>query len=283
MHAALETIRLIRLIRGSLFCHLRSETTWRTIGTLPSLVLFVATASCGSSEAADRPPNVVLIVSDDQGYNDLGVNNPEVMTPALDRLAREGVRLTNFYVAWPACTPSRGAADRPLSAAQRRLRHDPERSPRLRTQVFGRRVRGHLRTHRRHGHPRILLPAVLKTAGYRSGIYGKWDLGTLKRYLPLQKGFDDFYGFVNTGIDYFTHEHYGVPSMYDGNEPTTKDKGTYCTDLFRDHGVEFLRANRDKPFLLYLPFNAPHSARISIPSSVRPPRGRPEFKAKFPT
>src|SRR5688572_20735499 len=73
---------------------------------IASLLLLTAVVRL---DAADRPPNVVLIVSDDQGYNDLGLTNPEVITPALDRLAREGVRLTSFYVAWPACTPSRGA------------------------------------------------------------------------------------------------------------------------------------------------------------------------------
>jgi arylsulfatase A len=237
----------------------------------------------GSSAAADQPPNVVLIVSDDQGYNDLGVNNPEVMTPALDRLAREGVRLTSFYVAWPACTPSRAA----LLTGRYPQRNGVYDMIRNEAPDFGHKYSAaeYEVTFERIGGMdtrEILLPAGLKTAGYRSGIYGKWDLGTLQRYLPLQKGFDDFYGFVNTGIDYFTHERYGVPSMYDGNEPTTKDKGTYCTDLFRDRGVEFLRANRDKPFLLYLPFNAPHSAS-NLDSVIRSSaQGPPEFKAKFP-
>ena len=106
----------------------------------------------------------------------------------------------------------------------------------------------------------ILLPKVLATAGYVSGIYGKWDLGVHKRFLPLARGFDDFYGFVNTGIDYFTHERYGVASMYRNNGPTTEDKGTYCTYLFQRESMRFLKQNQDKPFFLYLPFNAPHGA-----------------------
>src|SRR5688572_3959085 len=71
--------------------------------------LCLACTLANEARSADRPPNIVLIVSDDQGYNDLGLTNSEVLTPALDRIAREGVRLTSFYVAWPACTPSRGA------------------------------------------------------------------------------------------------------------------------------------------------------------------------------
>ncbi|HVJ87063.1 MAG TPA: sulfatase-like hydrolase/transferase [Caulifigura sp.] len=251
---------------------------------LPVIATFVLLAAMAiDSRAADRPPNIVLIVSDDQGYNDLQLHNSEVLTPTLNRLARDGVYLKKFYVAWPACTPSRAAM---LTGRfpQRNGVYDMIRNEApdyghkytpAEYEVTFERVGG-MDTRE------IILPAVLKQAGYTSAIYGKWDLGTLKRFLPLQKGFDDFYGFVNTGIDYFTHERYGVPSMYDGNEPTEKDKGTYCTDLFRDHAVSFIKANRDKPFFLYLPFNAPHSAS-NLDSVIRSaPQGPDEFKAKFP-
>jgi len=106
----------------------------------------------------------------------------------------------------------------------------------------------------------VLIPRVLKEAGYASGIFGKWDLGQLHRFLPLQRGFDEFYGFTNTGIDYWTHERYSVPSMRCGNTPTTQDKGTYATDLFRREAVRFVRSRKDHPFFCYVPFNAPHGA-----------------------
>jgi arylsulfatase A-like enzyme len=106
----------------------------------------------------------------------------------------------------------------------------------------------------------VLIPRVLKQAGYVSGIFGKWDLGQLHRFLPLQRGFDEFYGFTNTGIDYWTHERYGVPSMYRNNKPTTEDKGTYVTDLFRREALRFIEKNKDRPFFCYVPFNAPHGA-----------------------
>lgn len=236
--------------------------TFPTTGLLLFLAALVPLAcTLRPSTASERPPNIVLIVSDDQGYNDLGVLSDEIITPHLDRLAREGTRLTNFYVAWPACTPSRGAF---LTGRypQRNGIYDMIRNE---APDYGYRYDDaeYSVTFERIGgmdEREILLPAVLKKAGYASAIFGKWDLGVHRRFLPLQRGFDEFYGFVNTGIDYYTHERYGVPSMYRNNEPTTEDKGTYCTYLFEREAVRFLSKNKDRPFFLYLPFNAPHNA-----------------------
>ena len=113
-------------------------------------------------------------------------------------------------------------------------------------------------------------------------MFGKWDLGIQRRSLPPQRGFDEFYGFVNTGIDFFTHERYGVPSMFRNNEPTTADKGTYCTDLFRREAVRFLKQNKDRPFFLYLPFNAPHSSS-NLDPQIRGLAQAPEkWRAMYP-
>lgn len=211
---------------------------------------------------SERPPNVLLIVSDDQGYNDLGCyGSTEVKTPNLDRLANDGVRLTNFYVTWPACTPSRGSL---LTGRypQRNGTYDMFRNDLV--------DYDHLYTKHEYAVSwemiggmdtrEVLIPKVLKKAGYTCGIFGKWDLGQLHRFLPLQRGFNEFYGFTNTGIDYWTHERYGVPSMRRGNEPTTEDKGTYATDLFRREAVSFIKKHKDSPFFCYVPFNAPHGA-----------------------
>ncbi|WP_419190123.1 sulfatase-like hydrolase/transferase [Stieleria marina] len=230
------------------------------------------------------PPNVLLIVSDDQGYNDLGVLGNGIITPNLDRLAKEGTRLTNFYVAWPACTPSRAA----LLTGRYPQRNGIYDMIRNEAPDYG-----HKYTHEEYqvSFERIggmdlretLLPEVLGTAGYKSGIFGKWDLGTLKRYLPTSRGFDDFYGFVNTGVDYYTHERYGVPSMYRNLTPTTKDKGTYCTELFEREALRFLDEHAGTaPFFLYLPFNAPHGSSALDPkirSSVQAPE---KYKEMYP-
>lgn len=209
-----------------------------------------------------RQPNILLIVSDDQGYMDLGsMGSPDIQTPKLDTLAAEGARLTSYYSASPVCTPSRGSL---LTGRypQRNGTYDNFRNDRVddgyqypshEYEISPERILG-MDTRE------VLLSEVLSKAGYATGVFGKWDLGSLRRFLPLQRGFDDFYGFVNTGIDYWTHERYGVPSMYRRNALTEKDKGTYTTDLFERETLRFIDEHRDDPFFVYLSYNAPHGA-----------------------
>ncbi len=223
---------------------------------LATLVLIAATV------LPARPPSILLVVSDDQGYMDLGsMGSPDILTPRLDALAAEGVRLTSFYSAFPVCTPSRGAL---LTGRypQRNGTYDNFRNDRV---DDGYRYPPHeyaLSPERILGMDtrEILLAAVLSEAGYATGVFGKWDLGSLHRFLPLQRGFDDFYGFVNTGIDYWTHERYGVPSMYRRNTPTQEDKSKYTTDLFERETLRFIDEYRAEPFFVYLSYNAPHGA-----------------------
>lgn len=252
------------------------------------LVLMLWVGVNRSAAVADQkivqPPNVVLIVSDDQGYRDLGCfGSSEVKTPHLDRLAKQGVRCTSFYVTWPACTPSRGSlltgrypqrnglydmirndvADYGKKISPAEYAVTPER-------ILGMDTR------------ELMISKVLKKRGYATGVFGKWDGGQLKRYLPLQRGFDTFYGFTNTGIDYYTHERYGTPSMYRQNTPTTEDKGTYCTDLFRREAIKFIEKNKSKPFFLYLPFNAPHGASSLDPKIRGAAQAPDEYKRLYP-
>jgi arylsulfatase A-like enzyme len=98
----------------------------------------------------------------------------------------------------------------------------------------------------------------MRSAGYATALVGKWDSGRARRFLPTQRGFDSFYGFANTGIDYYTHERYGVPSLFRNNE-RIKEEG-HTTDLFRREALRVIDEHRDRPFLLYLAFNAPHIA-----------------------
>jgi arylsulfatase A-like enzyme len=218
-------------------------------------------AAFGAEPAAGGPrPNIVLMVSDDQGYRDLGCfGGPEIQTPNLDRLAAEGVRATNFYVSWPACTPSRGSI---LTGRypQRNGLYDMIRNDMVNY--------GHRYTETEYALSpemtlgmdvrEVTIAEALKKAGYATGVFGKWDGGRAKRFLPLQRGFDDFYGFANTGVDYWTHERYGIPSMFRGNQ-RVKEAG-FTTHLFRREALRFIEQNRDRPFFLYVPFNAPHGA-----------------------
>jgi arylsulfatase A-like enzyme len=229
-----------------------SFAVWLAAGLLP-----VATP------AAERTrPNILLIVTDDQGYPDLGcIGSKPVLTPTLDRLAAEGVRGTSFYVTWPACTPSRGSI---LTGRypQRNGLYDM-----VRNDVTN---YGHRYAPEEYAvSPEMTLGLdpreqtigdVLRRAGYRTGVVGKWDMGQARRFLPLQRGFDFFYGHGNNGIDYYTHERYGVPSMFRGNERTEADKGTYATDLFKREALRFIAESKDGPWFLYLAFNAPHGA-----------------------
>ena len=219
-----------------------------------------ASAAGNADRAADRRPNILLIVADDLGYADMGcAGGKDIQTPRLDRMASEGVRLTQYYVTWPACTPSRGSI-MTGRYPQRNGLYDM-----IRNDVAD---YGHRFTESEYAISpemtlgldvrEVTIAQVLKQAGYATGIVGKWDSGRARRFLPLARGFDSFYGFANTGIDYWTHERYGVPSLFRGNE-RIKEEG-YATDLFCREAVRFIRENRQRPFFLYLPFNAPHVA-----------------------
>lgn len=213
--------------------------------------------------AGANQPNVLLIVSDDQGWPDLGIiGKKDIQTPHLDRIAKEGVRGTQFYVTWPACTPSRGSI---LTGRypQRNGLYDMVRNDMVNF--------GHVYAPEEYAtSPEMTLGLdpkektlgdLLKSAGYRTGMVGKWDMGQAKRYLPLQRGFDFFYGHGNNGIDYYTHERYGVHSMFSGNRRSEADQGTYATDLFKRESLRFLNAAPSgQPWFLYLCFNAPHGA-----------------------
>ena len=210
---------------------------------------------------AARQPNIVLIVSDDQGF-DLGCfGKREFVTPHLDRMAAEGVRGTNFYNTASVCTPSRSG----LITGRQPLRNGTYEM--IRNDMVN---YGHRYTPTEYAmSPEMTLGLdvrektfgdILRSAGYRNAVFGKWDMGQARRFLPLQRGFDVFVGHGNNGIDYYTHERYGAPSMFRGNELSTADKGTYATDLFRREAVKFIRESAARPFCLYLPFNAPHSA-----------------------
>jgi arylsulfatase A-like enzyme len=270
-----QKIRIALRVRPGALARVNSLLVRAFLGAVALL------SACGVV-AADRKPNIILIVSDDQGYPDLGIiGSKPILTPNLDRLVREGVRATSYYVTWPACTPSRGSI---LTGRfpQRNGLYDMVRNDMVNY--------GHKFTAEEYAvspemtlglDPReITLGDVLRTAGYRTGMVGKWDMGQAKRYLPRQRGFDFFYGHGNNGIDYYTHERYGVHSMFRDNTRTQADKGTYATDLFKRESIRFMRESGDKPFFLYLCFNAPHGASNLNKTGVQAPA---EYIAKYPS
>lgn len=233
-------------------------------------MVFTAAGLTATAAPADRP-NIVLIVSDDQGYQDLGCfGGKEIVTPNLDRLAESGVRLTSFYATWPACTPSRGSI---LTGRypQRNGLYDMIRNDLVNYDYQYDEVTYALSPEMTLGLDlrEVTIADALKSAGYATGIFGKWDSGRARRFLPLQRGFDRFFGFANTGIDYYTHQRYGIESMFRDNSRTEADG--YTTDLFRREAVRFINDHQDRPFFLYVPFNAPHSPSNENPRLMQVP------------
>lgn len=249
-----------------------------------------ACLSCGkrpapSAGACANPgkPNVVLIYVDDLGYGELGCQgNAEVPTPNIDSLAKNGVRFTQGYVTSPYCSPSRAG----LMTGRYQTRFGHENNP-----------TGRHNLHPKAGLPlsERTLADQLKAGGYATGLVGKWHLGATEPYHPLRRGFDEFYGFLHEGHFYVPPPYRVVVSFlrkrdippaarpyvgegdlyhywlnnwdeppYDENNPLLRGtqpaaEDAYLTDAFTREAVSFIERHRDRPFFLYLPYNALHS------------------------
>jgi arylsulfatase A len=192
----------------------------------------------------DRP-NVLLIVTDNVGYGDLGCyGNRAVKTPNQDRLAEEGVRCTDFYAA-PSCSPSRGLILTGRHPERNGLNHQLSSAENMGG------VGGLPATER-------IIPQYLKPLGYATGCFGKWNIGFSSGVRPTERGFDDFLGFRSGNIGYYSHVYHGENDLRLGTEPIDR-RGTYSTDLFADAAIDFIRQHRAQPWFVYLPFNAVHS------------------------
>jgi arylsulfatase A-like enzyme len=212
----------------------------RTVLIAVALTLMSLTTALG--QAAAPRPNIVYLVADDQGWKDVGFHGSDIKTPNLDRLAKGGARLEQFY-AQPMCTPSRAA----LMTGRYPHRYG------LQTLVIPSAGTYGLAT------DEWLLPQALKEAGYATAIVGKWHLGHADRkYWPRQRGFDHHYGPLLGEIDYFTHSAHGTLDWFRDEKPV-KEEG-YVTRLLGDEAVRVIeQSDRKTPFFLYLAFTAPHS------------------------
>ncbi len=190
------------------------------------------TSSRGEQRPGRRQPNVLLIVTDDQGWGDIHSHgNDRLDTPVLDKLAADGVRFDRFYVS-PVCAPTRASL---LTGRYH-----------LRTGVSW--VTRGLETMRSE---EVTLAEALKQAGYATGCFGKWHNGGHYPYHPNGQGFDEFFGFcAGHWNNYFDTnlEHNGKPVKTHG----------YITDVLTDAAIAFIKEHRDRPFLCYIPYNAPH-------------------------
>jgi arylsulfatase A-like enzyme len=200
--------------------------------------------------AAGRRPSFVFILADDLGFADLGCYGArgESPSPALDRLAEEGLRFTDGYSNSPVCSPTRFALM--TGRWQYRLRAGND-------EPIASRHRGNPTLGLPPEHP--TLASLLKAAGYTTALAGKWHLGFAPHFGPLKSGYMEFFGPMSGGVDYFTHkDSAGVHDLFDGD--VESQRTGYLTDLISDRAVDFIRRQqgRDAPFLLSVHYTAPH-------------------------
>ena len=212
--------------------------------------------AAGGGKAWPRP-NVVLVITDDQGYGELACHgNKIIKTPNLDALHAESVRLTAFYVS-PTCAPTRASLMTGRHEFRSGVTHTIHERERLALSA-------------------VTLPQVLKKAGYTTGVFGKWHLGDQEPYQPPSRGFDEA----------FVHGAGGIGQSYPGScgdapgnkyfDPAIRHNGTFvktkgfCTDVFFTQALRWIKANRTKPFFAYITTNAPHSPLVCPESYQKP-------------
>jgi arylsulfatase len=225
------------------------------VSVITSAVAFAAGVSAAD---APRKPNVLIVMTDDQGLGDFSfMGNPVLKTPNLDAFAKESVRLTDFHVA-PMCSPTRGQLLTGLAA----LRNGA-------TSVTAG------RTFLRPGLP--TLPELFAKSGYKTGIFGKWHLGDVYPHRPKDKGFQESvyhlgWGQLNSTPE-FDHPLIDGRYFHNGEE---KHYTGHCTDFWFDSAMAWMkdRAAANEPFLCYLPTNAPHAPHIDLPKFSEPYKGK---------
>lgn len=213
---------------------------------------------------ATEKPNFIVILTDDQGYADVGFNgSKDIRTPNIDRIASEGTKFNNGYVTYAVCGPSRAG----LLTGRYQARFGFDRNPHMDP------------TDIKSGLPleEKMISEVLKPVGYTSSIIGKWHMGTHPKLIPNKRGFDHFYGFLAGGHKYFPEEliYQDVETGLEQENPKkswlswyhTKilenekivETDEYLTDELSNEAVNFIKREKDNPFFLYLSYNAPHT------------------------
>lgn len=215
-------------------------------------------------------PNVIVILTDDQGYADVGFNgSKDIATPHIDRIANEGVRFDRGYVSFPVCGPSR--AGLLTGRYQSRFGYDLNASENPEDPNAGLPLSENM------------IPAVVKPAGYVSTVIGKWHMGNHPNFHPLERGFDEFFGFTNGGHNYYAEKYRDVDLskakssalLYQTRlvrNRETIDASGYLTDILSDEAVDFVKRKHEEPFFMYLAYNAPHA----------PLQAPPKYTDRFP-
>jgi arylsulfatase A-like enzyme len=201
-------------------------------------------SAAGARATEQRKPNIVLIVADDLGYGELGVQGcKDILTPHIDGIARRGVRFTSGYASCPVCSPTRAG----LLTGRYQQRFGHEFNP----------------PNEEASDPNFGLPLTettlaerLKKLGYATGMVGKWHLGFRPDLQPTRRGFDEFFGFLGGAHNYFSPDRGAIPILRGTIRIQEHD---YLTDAFAREAVHFINRHKGEPFFLYLPFNAVHA------------------------
>jgi len=235
-----------------------------------ALVLCLA----AGAEAGTRRPNVVVIMADDLGYGDVGYRGgPDSVTPNIDTLGRNGVQFSAGYVTAPVCGPSRAGL---LSGLyQNRFGFEDNPGPYRRSEDV------------KIGIPKTVktLPERMKELGYVTGFVGKSHTGENPEFQPLSSGFDEYFGFNNGASNYRPDGKWGTKMnqptnpIYRGSEQV--EESEYLTDAFGREAVAFIDRHRDKPFFLYLPFNAIHGPQQATDQDLEKFKNEPDKKRQL--
>src|SRR6185436_7239173 len=218
--------------------------------TLAGAAIAGAAINPSPSMAQERRPNILFILADDLGYGDLSCyGRPDYQTPHLDRLAMQGARFVNAYSAASLCTPTPCAFITGRYPARTRVGLEEPLTEKgelgERAKVLGLPPE----------HPTIA--SLLKQSGYETALIGKWHLGYLPNFGPIQSGFDEFFGIMSGAADFFTHKDMrGDGDLYEGKVPV--ERIGYTTEMLTQRAVEYVSRKRTNPFYLSLHYTAPH-------------------------
>lgn len=218
-------------------------------------VLMVMAPQLQAKVVSPNQPNIIIIMADDLGYGDLGSYNGVQHTPNLDKLAQEGMRFTDFHSSGTVCSPTRAGLITGRYQQKSGVDGVVNADPKHPAYNFGVDPK-----------TQVTYPNLVKSQGYKTGLFGKWHIGYLDQYHPMNFGFDHFVGFLSGNIDYISH--YDRMENFDWwhNKKQVVEEG-YSTQLITKHAVDFITENKETPFVLYVAHEAVHSP-IQGPNSI---------------
>jgi arylsulfatase A len=229
------------------------DNCFKNILQLLVMVVSLNASIANANEIINQPPNVIVIFTDDQGYEDVGIfGGDHVETPQLDKMAAEGMQLTDFYVAAPLCTPSRSA----LMTGSYPRRIDMATGSKFPVLLAG--------DAKGLNPDEITLAEIMKSQGYVTGMFGKWHLGDQVEFMPTKQGFDEFFGLPYSHDISPKHRRQAdfkfpdLPLLEGETVIEVNPDPEYLTRRITDKAINFIERNQEKPFFVYLPHPMPH-------------------------